>query len=154
MTEHNLDRRSKGHAVIFLVAGLLVILIAVAVAWNFYSIRTPIRWFLWSDTYKSEVMGAKGELKHSEWDGWGFAGVDTNVYLVFDPADSLAAAAEKNNPGKLQGLPCEVCLVKRLESHWYTVQFYTGEFWGQRNALNCKGSQTSGAVVTPARHLQ
>jgi len=78
----------------FLIAASLVI--TVAVAWNFYSIRTATKWFLWSQRYKSEVLaqsgGAAGELKHIEWDGWGWVG-DTTVYLVFDSTDSLSVAA-------------------------------------------------------------
>jgi hypothetical protein len=81
-----------------------------------------------------------GELKHVEWDGWGWGGQDTTVYLVFDPADLLSQAASSHHPGKYNGIPCEVFLVRRLESQWYTVQFYTDEWWGQRNALNCTGS--------------
>jgi hypothetical protein len=33
-------------------------------------------------------------------------------------------------PGKFDGIPCEVRLVRRLESHWYDVLFYTDEYWG------------------------
>jgi len=59
------------------------------------------------------------------------------VFLVFDPTDSLSAAAKSHSPGKFKGIPCEVPLVRRLESHWYTVRFYTDEYWGRRNALDC-----------------
>jgi hypothetical protein len=122
------------------IVGCLVI--TVAVAWNFYSIRTATKWFLWSQRYKSEVLaqsgGAAGELKHIEWDGWGWVG-DTTVYLVFDSTDSLSVAAADHAPGKFNGIPCEVAQVSQLESHWYTVQFYTDEFWGRRNALDCTG---------------
>jgi hypothetical protein len=102
------------------------------------------RWLAKSQDYKSEVLAqpaAIGELKHIEWDGWGWAGQDTTVYLVFDPTDSLSAAAKSQRPGKFSSLPCEVFLVRRMEDHWYTVQFYTNEFWGRRGALNCTGSK-------------
>jgi len=72
------------------------------------------RWSRGSHDYKSEVLKAPtavGELKHIEWDGWGWAGQDTTVYLVFDPTDSLSAVANKWNPGKLRGIPCEVFVV-------------------------------------------
>jgi len=62
--------------------------------------------------------------------------------LVFEAADALSVAAKSQQPGKFGGIPCEVYRVRRLESHWYTVQFYTNEFWGRRNALNCSGSET------------
>ena len=97
-----------------------------------------------SRQYKAEVLALPAsttdQLKHIEWDGWGWAEQDTQVYLVFDPTDSLSQAARSHHPGNYKGLPCEVFLVRRLESHWYTVQFYTDEWWGRRNALNCAGS--------------
>lgn len=96
-----------------------------------------VRWLARSHNYKSEILAqptAVGELKHIEWDGWGWAGQDTTVYLVYDPIDSLAAAAKGQKPGKFNGIPCEVFRVRRLENCWYTVQFYTNEFWGRRNA--------------------
>jgi hypothetical protein len=60
---------------------------------------------MWSQSYKREVLaqsgGTAGELKHVEWDGWGFSGAgDTTVYLVYDPTDSLSAAAKSHQPGK------------------------------------------------------
>jgi hypothetical protein len=54
---------------------------------------------------------------------------NTEVYLVFDPTDSLSRSASSRQPGKFDGIPCEVNLVRRLESHWYSVQFYTSEDW-------------------------
>ncbi len=69
------------------------------------------------------------ELKHIEWDGWGWGGEDNYVYLVFDPADSLSGAARSHQPGKYNGIPCEVFVVRRLEEKWYTVRFYTDRVW-------------------------
>jgi hypothetical protein len=90
-------------------AGLF--LIAVAIAWNFFAIRSAARWLAWSRHYKPEVLAqpnVTGELKHVEWDGWGSVGQDTTVYLVFDPTDSLSTAARDHHPGKFNGIPCEV----------------------------------------------
>jgi hypothetical protein len=70
-----------------------------------------------------------GQLKHIEWDSWGFGGMGNYVFLAFDPADALSPADGVERPGKLNGLPCEVALVSRLESHWYAVQFYTNAYW-------------------------
>jgi hypothetical protein len=110
------------------LASVVVLAVVLVIAWNTYAVRTAIRWFARSHDYKAEVLvqpASSGDLKHIEWDGWGWAGQDTTVYLVFDPTDSLAAAATRNEAGKAQGLPCEVARVVRLESHWYTVQMYT-----------------------------
>jgi hypothetical protein len=107
-----------------------------AVSWilflNSESVRFPARWLLGSREYKAQVLAqpdaASGELRHIEWDGWGFAGSDTAVYLVYDPNDSLVPAAN-HAPGRFIGIPCEVPAVRRLESHWYSVVFYTGTSW-------------------------
>jgi hypothetical protein len=107
-------------------------------------ISNTARWGVESRQYKAQVLAqpesTTGLLRHIEWDGWGWAGQDTTVYLVFDPTDALSNAASSNRPGKYKGLPCEVFLVRRLENQWYTVQFYTNEWWGRRNDLDCTGS--------------
>jgi hypothetical protein len=106
------------------------------------SLRASLRWKLWSHDFKTEVLTqpspSAGELRHVEWEATGFAGVaNQNVYLVFDPADSLSAAARGHRPGKFKGIPCEVPRVRRLEKQWYSVWFYTDEEWGQSNKLDC-----------------
>ena len=102
-----------------------------------------VRWLLWSRSYKADVLAhpasASGELKHIAWDGWGWGGEDTTVYLVFDPTDSLSAAAQERVPGKFDGIPCKVPVVEQMDRNWYVVQFYTDELWGRRNRLNCSG---------------
>jgi hypothetical protein len=125
-------------------------LLALAVYWaavagfvaNYSDTRNAARWMVRSHWAKSEVLAqpqpANGELRHVEWDGWGFPGAgDTTVYLVFDPENSLATAAKSGKSGKYGGLPCEVYRVHRLQSGWYSVQFYTDEFWGRHGSLNC-----------------
>jgi hypothetical protein len=105
---------------------------------NYPAIRNAARWSLWSHRYRAEVLAqpdpASEQFKHIDWDGWGFPGAgDTTVYLVFDPTDSLAAAAKSHQPGKFKGIPCTVPLVSRLESRWYAVLFYTDERWGKHH---------------------
>jgi hypothetical protein len=118
-----------------LAAFLLVSLVLTAMD---VEIRTAERWLLWSHRYKAEVFAAprprSGELRHVHWDGWGFSFAgDTDVYLVFDPGDSLAFAAKHNLTGKVSGVPCEVDDVHRLEKDWYAVQLYTDETWDDCN---------------------
>ena len=126
---------------------LLTLVAFLGASWALFknegTIRPSIRWLLWSHRFKAEVLArpapTKGELRHMEWEATGFAGVANNtIYLVFDPTDSLAVAAKSHSPGNFSGMPCEVYRVLRLESHWYSVAFYTDEEWGQRNALNCE----------------
>jgi hypothetical protein len=100
---------------------------------NTARLRPPMRWLLWSKQYKTLVLAqpvrVQGELRHTEWDGWGMFSMDTAVYLVFDPNDSLGVAARSHSHGKFQGIPCEVPPIRRLESQWYSVQFYTDSDW-------------------------
>jgi hypothetical protein len=102
---------------------------------NQNAIRTTARWLMWSNSYKARVLAesdsTNGELKHIDWDNWGWGGENTSVYAVFDPTDSLSAAAKSHQSGKYSGIPCPVAVVRRLESHWYSAQFFTGESWGQ-----------------------
>lgn len=108
--------------------------IAWAILSNYLVARSDARWILHSRKYKAEVLAqpspADGYLKHIDWEGWGFRGAgDTDVYLVFDPSDSLSTATKGRFPGKPNGLPCNVVSVGRLESHWYFVLFYTDTSW-------------------------
>jgi len=122
-----------------IAATLVAVMVVLA---NYSAIQTSARWILSSRRYKSEVLAQpamKGEFRHIEWGGWGMAGQDTTVYLVYDPNDSLSSASRTQSSGKFSGLPCEVVGVHRLEANWYTVQFYTNESWGQKNALDCSG---------------
>ena len=105
---------------------------------NSQELHTRTRWLLWSKDYKAQLLtqpdSANGALRHIEWDGWGFPGAgDTIEYLVFDPNDSLLTAAGNDSPGKFSGIPCEVARVRRLESHFYAILFYTETNWDQCN---------------------
>jgi hypothetical protein len=114
-----------------------MVVVYCAVSWllfkNSAAIHTASRWMLESKSYKAQVLAQpnsiNGELKHIEWDGWGWGGNDTTVYLVFDPKDSLAAVAKSHSSGKFPGIPCEVPSVRRMEKHWYSVVFYTDTVW-------------------------
>jgi hypothetical protein len=121
------------------LAALSMLVAYLAISWgllrNSDELRTTSRWLLWSKEYKTKVLAqpdsANGVLKHIEWDGWGFPGTgNTIVYLVFDPNDSLSAAAKSHSSGKFSGIPCEVSRVRSLESHYYSVLFYTDTDWG------------------------
>jgi hypothetical protein len=117
--------------------------ISVPLVMNYSAVRDSTRWLVWSRDYKAKVLAQppspNGDLQHIDWDGWGWGGENTEVFLVFDPADSLSAAAASRQPGRFSGIPCKVNLVRRLESHWYAAQFYTGEVWGQCNSGDASG---------------
>ena len=111
--------------------GALVFWAAYAVS---FTVRAPVRWALFRGEFKEEVQSLpeppNGELKHIDWDGWGFTGSETEVYLVFDPKDSLAGVAASGHPGKAGGVPCEFWEARRLEKSWYAVVFFTDQGWG------------------------
>lgn len=97
-------------------------------------LRRELRWLFRSRLYKAELLAhpsVGSELRHLEWDTWGIvpSGFDT-VYLVYDPTDSLRSSAGSNKPVRVNGIPCEVPAIRRLERQWYWVLFYTDEDWG------------------------
>jgi len=123
----------------YAMSSLLMLAVFFAACWTLLrvsdDVRTVGRWIIYKNTYKAEVLSqpssTDSRLKHVEWDDWGgFAGVGgTVLYLVFDPNDSLASAARTGFPGKFSGLPCEVLHVRRVESQWYIVLFYSETDW-------------------------
>jgi hypothetical protein len=96
-------------------------------------VRDEARWCFHSKDYKAEVLSSplpeKGELRHLEWDGWGWAGGETVEYLVFDPTGSISTAVKSNSSKEAGGIPCDVFRVRRLEHQWYSVTFYTDTSW-------------------------
>ena len=115
------------------ISSLLMVVVFCTVCWALLRVsdeaRTVCRWNVHKKAYKAQVLAqpssTDGSLKHVEWDCWGaFGSGDTMVYLVFDPNDSLAAAAARTGtPGKFSGIPCKVWRVRHLENQWYTVFF-------------------------------
>lgn len=132
-------------AVVFFTKRRLAVLSMLIVYWAVtlvlfrysFDLRSAGRWLLWSKDYKAVVRAQpespNGELRHIAWDGWGWGGNDTTVYLVYDPADSLSATANGHSSGKFNGIPCKVPRVRRLESRWYFVVFYTNTAWDHCN---------------------
>lgn len=124
------------------LAVLSMLVVYWAISWGLFrnsrELHTATRWLLWSKHYKAQVQAqpdsADAALKHIELDGWGFPGAgNTVVYVVFDPDDSLSAAARSHSPGKIRGIPCGVYRVRHLESHYYSVLFYSDTDWGRCN---------------------
>ncbi len=97
-----------------------------------YTVRTAFRWTFHSKMYKREVLEQQGPLpglQHVEWDGWGWGGQDTYVYLVYDPKDRLREAIKTSTGVIAEGLPCEVSQIRRLEIYWYIVIFPIDGEW-------------------------
>jgi hypothetical protein len=119
------------------LASLSILVVYGILSWlilsNYLDARSHARWLFHSRKYKTEVLTQpslrNGELRHTEWDGWGMAGSDTVVYLVYDPNDSLVSPARNHSGRNANGVACDVWQVHRLESHWYSVVFYTNTAW-------------------------
>ena len=111
----------------------LIVFAGVSLQLERYSstLRADILWLLHSGEYKSEVLAqpapTNGALREIDWFGWGMFAQDTEMYIVYDPKNSLA----HRNPatGKYGVLRCDVWRVQRLEDHWYSVTFYTNTGW-------------------------
>jgi hypothetical protein len=126
-------RRGKQRLSALSAFALFLVFTAVLFA-RLDEMRSDARWFVYGRTFKANLLtqpnAAGGLFKHIEWEGWGFAGAgDTVVYLVFDPTDSLASASKTRASGRFSGLPCDVYRVRRLDTKWYAVYFYTDTDW-------------------------
>src|ERR1700761_5010706 len=99
--------------------------LSVFVDFHNFQLRTFIRWTLFAHQYRNQVLAQPepldGSLKHIEWDGWGWAGQDFSVFLVFDPTDALDEPARVHQFGKVPRVPCAVSEVRQLDPHWYIV---------------------------------
>lgn len=127
----------RGKQRLFTLTVLAVYLFASFLLLTHHSlVRDHVRWFFLSGGYKARVLAqptpTNEEFRHDEWDVWGFLD-ETTTFLVFDPTNSLSRALGAKPPVKAHGLPCEVFRVRRLDSHWYTVMFYTDTYWGQED---------------------
>jgi len=102
---------------------------------NQTEMRLQTRWLLYGHKLKASIQRqaapTNGELRHAEFDGWGWAGMDSTEYLVFDPNDKLASAASQNRSGSYLGIPCKVPLVRRMERNWYIVPYYANADWNR-----------------------
>jgi len=108
-----------------------------AISWilmqHWFEVRATGRWLLWSRSYKAQVLSRpaphNGELKHIEWDGWGFSFAETNVYLVFDSNNLLSQEIKRHSSGKFSGIPGEIWKLHRLQGPWFYAVFYTDTRW-------------------------
>lgn len=78
----------------------------------------------------------KNQLSHAEWDGdgWGGATVgDWTGYVVYDLSDSLPRSGTDQPPRRVDGIPCEVVVVRRLEPRWYSVVTNMNQFWDNQH---------------------
>ena len=116
------------------LGSVLLLCLVATYATGRYSalLRSEIRWWSSRPVWKQRVMAQSnipGQLKHLDWDGWGWGGNDTEVYLVYDPTDQLKNASRTSEGMHGPGIPCEVWQIQRLEPHWYNVVLFTDSDW-------------------------
>jgi hypothetical protein len=147
------DEASFGFACVALIVSAILMFLAftsrsligaavtaayIAAAWalltnDIYPLREKVRWVALASQYTADVLATpappRRQLRHVVWDAWGWVGLDTYVYLVFDPTDSLLATSRLKSPGKPPGIACAVNSVHRLAPQWYSVRDYTSKQW-------------------------
>jgi cell division protein FtsW (lipid II flippase) len=119
------------------IASMLVIYCASSwiLLHNALDIRSHLRWLFQSNDYKARLLSqpvpTNSELRHIPWERYGWATIDTDVDLVYDPNDVLLNQIKTHSEGKFLGIPCAVYQIHRLEPHWFTVRFYTSTSWNE-----------------------
>jgi hypothetical protein len=107
--------------------------VSVSMFWSTESLRPWARWIVASDRYKNLVLQQRPDrgsgLRHIEWDGWGWAGMDTSVQLVYDPTDSLARELRLNPKGRFAEVAVRTAKAQRLGKNWYSLTLFTSETW-------------------------
>lgn len=128
-------RKSKVVVGVFTVLFAALIL-AVMIFLGFPpGLHTHVYWLFTSAHNKQEVLSSskiQNQLLHTEWngDGWGGAPVgDWMGYVVYDPSDSLPQIKTSEPQRKINGIPCDVVSVRRLEKGWYSVVTDMNQFW-------------------------
>jgi hypothetical protein len=128
--------RDRQRRIILIATISAFLTVTAGVVLSQYQIRPHLLWLVWSNRYKSEVLGgssaSNSEFKHAEWDGdgWGSAATgDWMGYVVYDPSDTLLAGAKNNVSTEYKGIPCKVILVRRLEKRWYSIVLDMNQFW-------------------------
>jgi hypothetical protein len=96
--------------------------------------RSRAYWMFGSVAYKSAVLSSASDssFRHVEWNGDGWGGLPTGDwvgYVVYDPSDSLPLKRTDGPAVRVNGIPCDVVSVRRLERGWYSVVTDMNEFW-------------------------
>jgi hypothetical protein len=113
------------------VAAFLAVSVSMFLSTEY--LRPWARWVIASGKYQNLVLQQKPDrgsgLRHLEWDGWGWAGMDTSVQLVYDPTDSLGRELKQNPNGRFAEVALKTAKVQRLGKNWYSLTLYTNEPW-------------------------
>lgn len=114
-----------------LLGALFFVAVSIAMFLSTTHLRPSARWIASSGRYKDLVLSQAPDpqtgLRSVEWDGWGWAGMDTSVELVYDPSDTLAHEIRYDPQGHFADVAQKTAFVQRLGRGWYSLTLYTGE---------------------------
>jgi hypothetical protein len=114
------------------IAVVTFVCVSFAMSHSETHLRPWARWLIASSSYKSQVIAQPitdpSGIRFIEWDGWGWAGMDTNVYLIYDPSDTLKFGAHKVQGKKSVEITEKAQFIQRLEHNWYSATLFTSEY--------------------------
>lgn len=117
----------------FVVMALSFWVVSIGMFLSVDDLRPSARWLVTSESLRQRVLREPLDpvtgLQHIEWDGWGWAGMDTTVYLVYDPSDTLIDEIRRNPKGRFAAIAERTAKSQRLGRNWYSLRFYTGDEW-------------------------
>jgi hypothetical protein len=92
-------------------------------------LQDPLRFLAWSLPRYGQIEAlARWDAVIQHWDGWGFAGMENDSYLVSDPDDSIAGLKAANRWARDHHLACEVVAVQKVWRSFYILTTYNCEF--------------------------
>ena len=123
--------RKRWISLAYLLAALFFLSVSLSMFLHTQHLRPWARWLASSSRYTNLVLQQEPDpqtgLRHIEWDGWGWAGMDTSVELVYDPTDTLAHEIKYNPKGRFAEIAEKTHFIQRLGRGWYSATLYTDE---------------------------
>ena len=114
------------------IAAIVFVCVSIAMGFSVTHLRPWARWLISSGSYKSQVLSQPAAdpsgIRFSDWDGWGWAGSSTDVFLVYDPSDTLASKVSQAKGKKSVEIIEKAQFIQRLERNWYSATLYTNEY--------------------------
>jgi hypothetical protein len=118
-----LPRDQRTRSAVIALASVIVALVSIPAAMTYGGpLRDPLAFLLWWQTNPGPMTawaGKDGVVRH--WDGWGFAGLENDSYLVSDAGDSIADLAAANRWAQNRNLDCEIVATQRMWRGFYIL---------------------------------
>ena len=92
-------------------------------------LQNPLRFLVWSLAWHGQIEAlARQDAVIQHWDGWGFAGMENDSYLVSDPDDSITGLEAANRWVRDHDLTCDVVAAQRMRRGFYILTTYNCGF--------------------------